>query len=43
MNQYEQIYKLEENIYASSHAMNFFFLIFFLLLQVKHTQKRNKN
>ena len=22
VNQYEQIYKLEENIYASSHAMN---------------------
>ena len=43
MNQYEQTYNLEENIYASSHAMKFFFLIFFLLLQVKHTKKRNKN
>ena len=43
MNQYEQIYKLEENIYASSHAMNFFFFNFFFIIASKtHTEKKQK-
>ena len=43
MNQYEQIYKLEENIYPSSHAMNFFFFNFFFIIASKtHTEKKQK-
>ena len=42
MNQYEQIYKLEENIYASSHAMNFFFNFFFIIASKTHTEKKQK-